>query len=234
MTVRDRTDHLVEALARVNARHRAEMGENAWPGKPPGFSIAISRMTGALGAPVARAVGERLGWKVYDHELLEQMARDMRVRVGLLEGMDEKHVSWIQEMMEAFATAPSVNELTYVDHLVGAVLSLGARGKCVFVGRGAAHVLPPARTLRVFLTAPLDFRISTISRERGQSREQAKRFIEETDRGRARFLRENFLADLYDVSRYDLTLNAARYSVSSCAEVIVDALSRLEVAVAAR
>jgi len=234
MAVREWTDHLVQALARVNARHRGESGDEAWPGKPPAFSIALSRLTGALGTSVGRAVGERLSWTVYDHELLEQIAHDMNVRVGLLEGIEQKQVSWIEEMMEAFATGPSVNEQSYLNHLVGTVLSLGARGQCVFVGRGAAHVLPPARTLRVHLTAPLDFRISAIRREKGLSRAEAKEFVEKTDRRRGQFIRDNFLADMRDPARYDLTLNVARYSVGNCAELIVDALRRLEVAVAAR
>ena len=233
MTGRDRTDHLVETLARVNVRHRAESGEETWPGKPPAFSIALSRLTGALGTSIARAVGERLGWKVYDHELLEQIAHDMNVRVSLLEGIESKQVSWIEEMMEAFATAPSVNEMSYLNHLVGTVLSLGARGQCVFVGRGAAYILPPARTLRVQLTAPLDFRISVISRERGLSREEAKEVVEKTDRRRAHFIRDNFLADMRDPTRYDLILNVARFSVGSCAEQIIEALRRLEAVTAA-
>jgi cytidylate kinase len=233
MTEHDWADHLLRALARINARHRAEAGDEAWPGEPPAFTIALSRTTGALGTSVARVVGSRLGWKVYDHELLEQIARDMNVRVGLLEGVAEKHVSWIREMMEAFSAGPQVNEQTYLKHLVGTVLSLGARGRCVLVGRGAAHFLPAARTLRVRLTAPLDFRVAVISRERGLSREQARRFIEKSDRERARFLREHFLADPEDSARYDLILNAARFGAVGCAELIVEGLHHLEAVAAA-
>jgi hypothetical protein len=57
---------------------------------------------------VARAVAERLGWNVYDHELLEVVARDLHVRVKLLENVDERHVPWLQECVESFAAdAPS-------------------------------------------------------------------------------------------------------------------------------
>ena len=228
MSERNWSDHLVGALARVNARHRAEAGEEAWPGTAPAFTVAIGRMTGAHGTAVAREVGTRLGWPVYDRELLEKTAKDLKVRVGLLEGMDEKHVSWIQEMAEAFSGGPAINELNYVNHLVGTLLALGARGQCVLVGRGAVHVLPPARTLRVRLTAPMDYRVSVISRERGLAREEAARFIDKSDRARERYLREYFLTDPHDPARYDLILNVARLSIADCAELIVAALRRME------
>ena len=152
----------------------------------------------------------------------------MQVRVSLLEGMDEKHVSWIQEMAEAFAGGPAINELNYVNHLVGTLLALGARGHCVLVGRGAVHGLPPARTLRVRLTALTDYRVSVISRERGLSREEAGRFIDKSDRARDRYLREYFLTDPHDPARYDLILNVAQLPIADCAELIVDALRRME------
>ncbi|MGZ3333747.1 MAG: cytidylate kinase family protein, partial [Isosphaeraceae bacterium] len=37
-------------------------------------NICISRETGAGGGTIARLVGQRLGWKVYDRELLEAIA----------------------------------------------------------------------------------------------------------------------------------------------------------------
>src|SRR5262245_20933833 len=109
---------------------------------PAAFTVALSREVGARGTTVARAVGTRHGWKVYDHELLERIARDMKARVELLEGVDERRVSWLRESLEALSTSPTVSEAGYVRHLVETVLSLGAQGRGVIVGRAAAHILP--------------------------------------------------------------------------------------------
>ena len=38
-------------------------------------NIAVSRETGAGGGTISRMVGQKLGWKVYDHELLEAIAQ---------------------------------------------------------------------------------------------------------------------------------------------------------------
>jgi cytidylate kinase len=188
------------------------------------FSIAISREAGTRGPVVARAVAERLGWQVYDNELLEMVARELHVRVKLLDNVDERHVPWLQECIEAFAAVPAVREGKYVRRLIETMLSLAAGGKCVFVGRGSPFVLPPATTLRVRLVAPVEDRISAVRRDQNLSRQNAMRFIETTDRERQRFIKLHFQRDPGDPRYYDLFLNTAQFSLTDCADLIIEGL----------
>src|SRR6478672_12694127 len=64
---------------------------------PYPFTIALSREAGTQGAAVGREVGARLGWQVYDHELLERIALDLGVRTILLDRVDERRKSWLKE-----------------------------------------------------------------------------------------------------------------------------------------
>ena len=43
---------------------------------PDPLSVAISRECGAGGAAVARALGERLQWTVYDRQIVDSIAED--------------------------------------------------------------------------------------------------------------------------------------------------------------
>jgi cytidylate kinase len=219
-------ERVSEALIRSMEHHaRFQVGRSeAAPHHEYGpLNIAVSRETGSRGAAIARAVGARLDWKVYDHELLEVMARDLHVRVKLLENVDERHVGWLQEAVEAFCKVGSVREETYVRRLVETMLSLAGSGRCVMVGRGAAFVLPAASTLRVRLMAPLEDRIATVAHEQNLSRHDAARHIANTDRDRLQFVRQHFLHDPSDSGHYDLVLNTARFPIEECAELIVDA-----------
>src|SRR5262245_36640969 len=83
MSLTIRSEHVTEAFLRAAGHHDSVIAEHH-PAAPQLFSIAISREAGTRGPAVAAAVAERLGWKVYDHELLEQVARDLHVRVKLL------------------------------------------------------------------------------------------------------------------------------------------------------
>ena len=195
---------------------------------PHSFTIVISREAGTQGTAISQEVGKRLGWQVYDHELLEQIAQDMRLRAALLESVDERRQSWILESLEAFSSGPPVSEAGYVRHLVETVTSLGSHGACIIVGRGAAHILPPAHTLRVRLVAALEDRITYLSRLLNRSREETARYIETSDRERALFLREHFRKDGTDPRNYDLVLNTSRFSIGECADLILESLRRLE------
>jgi cytidylate kinase len=218
-------ERLRDVLAE-NFRHWQTAEEG--PGAPrPAFTIALSREAGAGGREVAREVGARLGWPVYDRELLELIAREMEVPARLLERVDEKHKGWLEEFFEAFSSAPAVGQDVYARRLGKVLLSLSARGDCVILGRAAAQFLPAATTLRVRLVAPREARVARAERRLGVGREQAARWVETTDRERDRFVRDHFRKDPADPHLYDLVLNTARFPPAQCAELIACALERI-------
>jgi cytidylate kinase len=221
---------LTEALVRANQhwqlRHQEE-GAASEKEAAPAFTIALSREAGTYGAAIARAVADRLGWPVYDSELLQHIATDMGVRKTLLSSMDERHVSWLSEYLEGLSPHRGVSQYAFLHRLLQTILSLAAHGNCVIVGRGATKVLPAATTLRVRIVAPRERRIEAVQHEHGISREEARRRVEATDRERDEFVREHFNMDATDPRNYDLLLNAARFPIEQCAELIIAALDRL-------
>ena len=44
--------------------------------KPRGLTVAITREAGGRGSDIASAVGERLGWQVFNQETLDQLVND--------------------------------------------------------------------------------------------------------------------------------------------------------------
>lgn len=219
--------HLSEAVVRAAGHHDAlhvHDGDKGPKATPREFSIAISRAAGTRSSAVARAVSELLGWQVYDQELLELVARDLNVRVKRLEDVDERHVTWLQECVEALAAVPAVTESRFVHHLVEVLMSLATGGRSVIVGRGGAFVLPASTTLRVRLVAPLEDRIGVLCHEQQLTRSAAARLVAKTDSARAEFVKLHFQCDPADPQYYDLVLNMASFPIDQCAHLIVDAL----------
>jgi cytidylate kinase len=224
---------LMEALATAwqhsetrRTSDAGQMGGTSKINRP--FSIALSRESGTRGTSTAREVGARLGWTVFDHLLRERIAQEMKLRTSLLESVDEKRVNWLQECVEAFASVPSVNGSAFVRRLSETLLSLATHGECVIVGRGAAHVLPVETTLRVRLVAPVEWRVEAMSQKLGISKVEAARQVENIDRERVRFVKEFYRKDTTDPKHYDLVLNASRYSIHECADLVVEGLRRLQ------
>jgi cytidylate kinase len=216
----------VEALERAQAHWERRRREAAERPQEVALTVALAREAGTPGTSVARELGRRLGWAVYDHELVEKIAQEMGLRVSLLESLDERNQHWLLEAVNSFSFSKTATEAGYVRHLVQTVLALGAHGRCVIVGRGAAHILSPANTLRVRLVGPRDERIEAAARRLGVSRAEAERWVDETDDRRARFVRGHFQKDPTDPANYDLVLNGLRWSVEDCAELIIQALRR--------
>jgi cytidylate kinase len=223
------SEQMTEVLARAHQhwqeRHREGLPPEATV--PTAYTIAISRETGTYGAAIAREVANRLGWPVYDRELLQRIADDMGVRRTLLESVDERQEGWLRESLARLFSVPEVTEANYFRHLVEMLLSLATHGECVIVGRGATVILPLATTLRVRLVAPLEHRIQAVQREHSNSRKEATLRIENTDWERNRFITSHFPINPTDAANYDLVLNTARFSMGECADFIVAALSHL-------
>jgi cytidylate kinase len=227
------SERMAEVVARARRQWQTqqrmpEPAEALSAPAPRAFTIAISREAGANGSAIGRLLGERLGWPVYDYELVERIAGDMGLRSELLESVDEKRMSWLQEFAGSFASTSSVTESAYVRHLVETLLTLAMHGECILVGRGANVVAPQETTLRVRLVAPLRDRVTTVRKRRNLTSEEAQRWVERTDHQRAHFIEDHFHKDGDDSHLHDLVLNTARFPLEACAEIIIDALHRME------
>ena len=104
MIINTSPERMTEALARAQL-HWQQSDESRAPGKVA-FTIALSREAGTYGAAVARQVGDRLSWPVYDSELLRRIADDMGVRQSLLERIDERQRGWLEECLSALSVTP--------------------------------------------------------------------------------------------------------------------------------
>ncbi len=193
------------------------------------YSIAISRQAGIDAGAYARAIGQRLGWPVWDHELLELIARRLGSNIHELESLDERHISWIQESLEAFLVLHEVNQHSFVRQLREAIEDLTAQGNCIIVGRGAGHILPSKSILKVRLVAPLEQRIAAFRQQTGiADAGHAARELEKIDRERIRFVRDHFHQNAADPAAYDIVLNIWHFSETDCARLVLDFLQAIE------
>jgi cytidylate kinase len=226
VNIRPNLEHSSEALMRATEHWEARRQAPSAGRAGREFTIALSRETGARGTSVARELGRRLGWAVYDQELLKLIAQEMGLRENLLHSVDERHVHWLRESIEAWSLQPVVSGSAYVRQLIETVFSLGAHGQCIIVGRGTAFLLPRETTLRVRLIAPLADRVEFMGRELNLSHAEAEKRVRSMDRDREHFVQEYFRKDAADPVHYDLLLNMANCHVADAAELIALALQR--------
>jgi len=239
MAQKTAAEHLTEALNRLTrTRHpfappetEIVAGAEIEGGGPArtGFTISISREAGVGGITVAREVSRRLGWPVFDQELMEKLAGELNVDVTYVQDYDEHRGSWLVDTIKAFSTSSgSVSEVSYFHRLVKILQALGLRGECIVVGRGSNFILPQETTLRVRIVASHEDRIAYMARERNLTNMEAARYVDAKDRDRHKFIKDHFHKETADPQNYDLIINRSRFTIDETAELIIGALQRLQ------
>jgi cytidylate kinase len=198
-------------------------GEPCEP-QPRFRNVSISREAGAGGGTIARLVGTRLAWKVYDHELLEAIAHGMEVPVDEVRVFDELAPSMVQDWLLPLREEHYAPQEAYLDHLAKLVESIGRKGEAIVVGRGASWLLPRAETLAVRVVAPLKARAQRLAQRMGVSVRTARRAARDLDRRAEKFVRTLHRVDVNDPHQYDIVLDSESLGLSIAAELIVRAV----------
>jgi cytidylate kinase len=187
-------------------------------------NICISREAGAGGGAVARLVGQRLSWKVYDHELLEAIAHRMELPLDDVRCFDELAPSVVQDWLLPLREEHYAPQEAYLDHLAKLIEAIGRASESVIVGRGAGFMLPREATLSIRIIAPLHNRALRLAERMGVSVRTARRAAKDLDHRRAQFDRTMHRMISADPHNYDLVLDSHSLGLELAVEVIVRAV----------
>jgi cytidylate kinase len=188
--------------------------------------LIISREKGAGGNTVARLAGKRLGWQVFDNEIVDEIAQKAHVRRQLIESLDERDQATIQQSISQLLNSQHIGTSDYLIYLKQVVLALGHQGDVVIVGHGARFILPGQFGLCVRMVAPIEARIQRIADKARLSLDAARVEVEKTDHEREKLIHRHFGHDVTDPLSHDLIINTAAISAEAAAEVVLTALQR--------
>lgn len=223
-----------EDVARI-VEKQMEQWEQEWDGQQiaPGHAhlttgaeidyITLTRDERSGGTETARMISDIMQWQLYDHEILDYMAKRMDVHVRMLEGLDEKSMSWINDRLMPFLSGKSseyVKQSRYYQHLGEQLLIISMHGRAVIIGRAAAQILPREKGLSVRITAPLELRASRYASEYGVSLEDARNAVKKADAEYKRFVKSFVDKDVDDVAYYDLICNTEKLTPRSVARLV--------------
>jgi cytidylate kinase len=193
------------------------------PGWPVSLTVAISREAGSRGGTIARRAGRKLGWQVYNQELLEYVSHEGPLRQAITEPLSVAAVAWIEKRLQEQLREQNLSQHPSLAELARVVLALGVQGEVILIGRGAGCLLPARSTLHVRIMAPLADRIAYMSQWLRLTHEQAAEQVELRDRRRAEFINTHFHRQAGDIYQYDLLLNSSLLGEELCADLIAQA-----------
>ncbi len=205
--------------------------------------ITIEREYGSGGGEIAQLLAKKLGWKLWDHLLTEEIARLADCPKSVVEGREERTDPLYYRLFKSFLRGSyegSINahKLKLVDSecilkfTEQVVLQAAKTGNSVIVGRGSQQFLKNRQdTLRLFLYAPREDKVRRLL-ARGKSAEEAHRRVDTVDQERLDFIQKYFHVEWPDRSIYHAMMNTA-IGDEAVVHMILDLMKTLEARITA-
>jgi cytidylate kinase len=181
--------------------------------------ITVEREYGSQGAEYAHHLAARLGWKLVDECLIEEIAAKAGVKRDLVSRCDERLDPWYYRFGKAMwygglERLPTEDSDTFdsermTDYVQHALRARAEEGQCVVVGRGAAcllNQLPGA--FHVFVYASMARKKKWFEEHFPELAEEAETELLATDKRRAAYVRRHYQTDWADRRIYHLMLNS--------------------------
>jgi cytidylate kinase len=210
------------------------VGREAAGGEPAGLGVTISRMAGSGGYRVASKLAQylqshipgRCEWTVFDRNLIQKVLEDHHLSKRIAGFMMEEHKSAIMDSVEEYlGLHPS--SWTLVQKTAQTILRLAQTGRVIIMGRGGNVItadLP--NVFHVRLVGSLEKRIKRVQEEYNLDRQEALDLVNREDKGRSRYLRENFDKDIDDPLLYHLIVNTDLIECGEAACLVGDEVIR--------
>ena len=200
--------------------------------------LTIEREYGSGAAQIASALAQRLGWKLWDQALTNEIARLMECDCRVVEEREEKRDPLVHRLLMAFMrgshegslNAPrlKIADAECIREVTEQVVKNAAQcGGCVIVGRGSAYYLqdrPDA--FHVFIYAPLHEKVRRLQAG-GRTEREALQLAETVDRDRAAFIKQFFKVEWPDRHWFHLMLNST-IGESAAVETILNGMALFE------
>jgi cytidylate kinase len=182
--------------------------------------IALEREYGCGCAGIADELARRLQWKLWDHSLTEEIARQAQVDCGTVQMREERVDGTFYRLAKTFWRGSYERSMPMdarqnfdadcmVRMMEDITANIAKEGNAVVVGRGAPYFLRERTdTFRVFLYAPRPEKIRRLIRG-GTTQREAEDLVESVDRERMVFIKHYFNADWPTRALYHMMINTS-------------------------
>jgi cytidylate kinase len=182
--------------------------------------VTVEREYGCGGGEIACELAKRLGWKVWDHALTEEIAKVANVECATVERCEERVDSTFQRLVKVFLRGSYERSIPLpgaepfdTDRFVTVgqqvMEKVAQAGNCVIVGRGAPYFLRlRGDAFHVFLYAPCAEKLNRLLKV-GKSVKEAEELLDTIDGDRITFVKRYFNADWPTRCLYHLMINTA-------------------------
>jgi cytidylate kinase len=200
--------------------------------------LTIEREYGSGAAEIARKLADRLGWKLWDQLLTDEIARQMECPREHIEKRGERIDPLYYRLLKSFLRGSFEGNLNVPQMRMAdaegirrvaeqLVMAAADEGNAVIVGRGSAYYLRDRPDcFHVFIYAPFEERVRRLQQQ-GKSQEEATHLAETVDRDRAEFIQQYFGIEWPARHFFHLMINSTMGD-TAVVQMVLDGLSAIQ------
>ena len=199
--------------------------------------IIISRQFGAGGITVGEIVAEKLGYKFYDNEIIQMLAKEAKVSTHWVEALEKEAGGALQKFLSQVVPKSMVerilddkrgyiDEEIYVDLLQLIIKKIADSGNAVIIGRGGQYILADQPDVyHILLVADKADRIKFIEEKYGLRPKRAVQSVNFDDKRRVNLYRKFGREDYDHPMPYHLVINTSEISREKAADLVCSLVS---------
>ena len=196
------------------------------------FIITISRMFGTGGHEIGVELARRLGVKLIDKQVLNEVAKRMHVVEEAMEKIEARNPLWRDDFTSFYRTYMSKAEYNGLEHdrtshelfeaQAEAIRSIAAEESCVLIGRCGFHIFAEhPNALKIFIHSSEDCRKRRIAEKYDLSLSDAAAMVVDNDYSRELYTKTFTGKDWTDARNYDISIDVRKFGVNGAVDFIM-------------
>ena len=171
-------------------------------------TICFSREIGVGALEVADILGEMMGYRVVDRQLIEHISEEAQLSEKTVQIFDERYPGKMNECLTYLFGEKAFIKSDYTRHLFSGIYAIAGLGPTIFVGRGAHLVLPRENVLAVRLICSRQYRVKRLARILKAKEEDVEAKLNQLDKEQKNFFKRVYgKKDAYSPHEFDMVIN---------------------------
>ena len=196
------------------------------------FVITISRQFGTGGHEIGAELARRLGVKLLDKQILNEMAKKSRIVEEAMEKIEARNPLWRDDFTDFYRNYMSRAEYNGLEHdqtshdlfeaQAETIRQIVEEESCVIVGRCGFHIFENhPNALKIFVHSSEDCRKRRIAEKYDLSLSDAAAMVVDNDYSRELYTKTFTGKDWTDARNYDISLDVRTFGVNGAVDFLM-------------
>ena len=196
------------------------------------FVITISRQFGTGGHEIGAELARRLGVKLLDKQILNEMAKKSRIVEEAMEKIEARNPLWRDDFTDFYRNYMSRAEYSGLEHdqtshdlfeaQAETIRQIVEDESCVIVGRCGFHIFENhPNALKIFVHSSEDCRKRRIADKYGLDLRDAAAMVVDNDYSRELYTKTFTGKEWTDARNYDISIDVRKFGVNGAVDYIM-------------